>query len=182
MVRTPCVHLFVCFWKQIQEPCPRKGFLWDRLAKLLRKWAVKWNCWHSHLGRCVTCIKSISINPMVMGDCHKISMVLIFRPQHLARLNLSAKWDVSIQLRKHSNRNIHQKNDAILSPSNGISYNFFGEVKLEAAWKPRRDKNMKSSNFKTSTDSRSQETPLLNFTIKVYQNIIVYFKSTHGWY
>lgn len=109
MVRTPCVHLFVCFWKQIQEPCPRKGFLWDRLAKLLRKWAVKWNCWHSHLGRCVTCIKSISINPMVMGDCQKISMVLIFRPQHLARLNLSAKWDVSIQLRKHSNRNIHQK-------------------------------------------------------------------------
>ena len=156
MVRTPCVHLFVCFfWKQIQEPCPQKGFLWDRLAKLLRKPAVKWNCCHSHLGRCVPCIKSILFDPMVMGDCQKMSMVLIFRSQHLARLNLSAKWGVSIQLRKHSNRNIHKKNDAFLE---GFPTIFFGEVKLEATWKPRRDKNMKSSNFKTSTDSRSQET------------------------
>lgn len=123
MVRTPCVHLFVCFfWKQIQEPCPQKGFLWDRLAKLLRKRAVKWNCCHSHLGRCVPCIKSILFDPMVMGDCQKMSMVLIFRSQHLARLNLSAKWGVSIQLRKHSNRNIHQKKWCF---PRGISYNFF---------------------------------------------------------
>lgn len=37
---------------------------------------------------CVICIKSISTNPVVMGDYQKMSMVLIFRSQHLARLNL----------------------------------------------------------------------------------------------